>query len=146
MKNPSACGDFFYLQTMPATNYFTILLDVLRRPGMYGLEDSMDLSAFLTGFSFGGAHPHLDRLLSEFTAFLKSENPEFKESTAGWSHMIKSWSWERGGSISLFKYKLAVMLREQGYWTDVHYKIFTSKDAPSSELWNSLPAPNYTED
>lgn len=116
-----------YLTRMAKTDYFHMLLTVLQRPGMYGLHDAMDLEAFLLGYRFGGGDARMDNLLKRLTDYLKERAPEFKDSTCGWALIIKSMSWERGGSIELFRMQLALMLNEHGHWTDEHYEIFTSK-------------------
>ena len=110
---------------------------------MYALQDVVDLHAFLTGFMMGGDHPDVQRLLHDLTEFIKAEHPEFERSTAGWSHFIKGFSWERGGSLKLFKLTMARMLLEQGHWTQEHFATFTSDEHASSEAWDALPIPTY---
>jgi hypothetical protein len=128
---------------MPHPDYFKVLLNAVRRPAMYGLQDAMDLDIFLCGYRLGANVPELDRLLRNFIDFLKTVRPEFEESTCGWSHIVKAHSWERGGSMRLFRMWLGRMLHEQGHWTDEHYETFISEKPVSEEAWQSLPPPRY---
>ena len=134
-----------YIQAMANAHYFEVLLSVSHHPAMYGVQDAMDLSAFLSGYNVGSNEPALRRLLGDLTDFLKKKNPEFLESTCGWSHIIKSQSYERGGSIELFRRWLGLMLLEQGHWTDEHFEIFMSKAPLSVDDLRSLPAPQFDE-
>jgi hypothetical protein len=126
---------------MAETRYFELLLSVSHRPAMYGVQDVVDLAAFLTGFGLGSNEPELQQLLGRFTDFLKKENPEYHGSTCGWSQIIKAQSYERGGSIELFRRSLGRMLVEEGHWTDEHFDLFTTKGSVTSEELRSLPVP-----
>lgn len=128
---------------MEQRNGIRTLFRVVRAPALYGVQDVLELRAFLTGYMLGGDHPDLTQLLHDLTAYIKDQHPEYKDSTADWSHFIKGFSWERGGSMKLFKWTLAGMLQEQGHWTEEHFATCTSDVLMPVEAWDALPIPTY---
>ncbi len=129
---------------MDQSRYFHILMHVSTWPAMYSVQDAMDLSTFLTGYRAGANDARLERLLSDLTNFANEKLP-YSESQVGWSHLVKAGSWERGGSIKLFRQWLGQMLVEQGHWTDEHFLIFTSDKTIPPDTRNSLPPPRYSD-
>ncbi len=126
---------------MEQPNYWTMFMSIMHRPGLYGLQDAMDIDVFLRGYCIGADATQLRDFLSDFTDYLKKEDPYYAESTCGWSNIIKAYSWERGGSIQLLKSKFGQMLLDQGHWKDEHYEAFTSKEPLSLDVLKALPAP-----
>ncbi len=126
---------------MANSDYFKTLLSVLRRPAMFGVQDVLDLRAFLEGYMCASKGSDLSQLQGDLTTYMKKDNPEF--GTAGWAHIMKAQSYERGGTLSVFENNLGWMMLENGHWNDDQFHLFTSKGMFSEEEWLALPPPKY---
>lgn len=130
---------------MEQPHYFTTLLSVCTRPGLYGIHDALELRAFALGYDIASPKSGMTQLLGHLTEFLKREDPYWRDNTCDWSHIVKAHSVERGGSMKLFKTSLTRMLLEQGDWSDEHAEIFLAKEVPAQTVLQTLPAPSFMD-